>query len=203
MDRYLMTHSLLSSWSFLLKENPYETAESPADPMEDFMRVLRREPTETTEAMQNGIDFENDVTAIVQGRPVRNEKWQDAAAKVAQIIQGGRLQHVAKQTVTVGGTAYLLYGRLDALKAGTIYDIKYSKGYDRGKFFTSTQHPVYLELVPEANDFVYLVSNGTDVWTEHYTREETRSILHTIQSFADWLDGQGLTPVYRERWLAK
>jgi len=200
---FLITHSLLSAWSFLLKENPYETAESTANPMEDFMRVLRREPTDTTEAMQNGIDFENDVTAIVQGRSANNEKWQDAAAKVAQIIQGGRLQHVAKETVTVGGTPYLLYGRLDALKGGTIYDIKFSRSYDRGKFFTSTQHPAYLELVPEANDFVYLVSNGTDVWTEHYTREETRSILPTIQSFADWLDGQGLTPVYRQYWLAK
>ena len=48
-ERFLMTHSLLSSWLYCLKENPYEDATSESDPLGDFLKVLRREPTETTE----------------------------------------------------------------------------------------------------------------------------------------------------------
>ena len=65
MDRYLMTHSLLSSWLYAIKENPFEDAASERDPLAEFMQTLRREPTPTNEAMQNGIDFEDLVTAIV------------------------------------------------------------------------------------------------------------------------------------------
>ena len=42
MARFMITHSLLSSWLYSMKENPYEDAESTADPMADFLRVLRR-----------------------------------------------------------------------------------------------------------------------------------------------------------------
>ena len=47
---------------------------------------------------------------------------------------GGVLQYRARKEVCVGGLTLVLYGRLDALLAGGIYDIKFSKGYDRGKF---------------------------------------------------------------------
>jgi hypothetical protein len=76
MDRYLMTHSLLSSWLYAMRSNPYEDATTENDPFEEFLRVLRREPTETTEAMRNGIEFENLVTAIVNGEEVdEDHKW--------------------------------------------------------------------------------------------------------------------------------
>ena len=96
----------------------------------------------------------------------------------------------------------VLYGRLDVLKAGGIYDIKFSKGYDRGKYFDSTQHPVYLELIPEARHFTYLISNGTEVWSETYRRDEAPNIYPIITDFLDWLAAQGLLDLYREKWLA-
>ena len=82
----------------------------------------------------------------------------------------------------------VLYGRLDALKAGTIYDIKFSKGYERGKFYSSTQHPTYMLLIPEAQQFSYLVSNGMDVWTEEdmkmlYTEKEKNEIERVRKVF--------------------
>ena len=58
MGRYLMTHSLLASWLYTMKENPYEDMTTERDPMGEFMQTLRREPTPTTEAMQNGIKFD-------------------------------------------------------------------------------------------------------------------------------------------------
>lgn len=203
MDRYLMTHSLLSSWLYAIKENPYEDATSERDPMAEFMLTLRREPTPTTEAMQKGIDFEDLVTAIVAGKGDPGHSWYSAASKVAAIIGGGVLQYRARKEVYAGGLSLVLYGRLDALRAGGIYDIKFSRGYERGKYFGSTQHPVYLELVPEAQHFTYIVSNGSEVWTEQYRREKTPSVYPVISDFLDWLNARDLLGLYREKWLAK
>ena len=72
MAAYLVTHSLLSSWLHLIRENPYEDLTTEGDPLAEFMLVLRREPTPRTEAMQNGIDFENLVTSIVNGHDTRS-----------------------------------------------------------------------------------------------------------------------------------
>ena len=93
MDRILLTHSLLSSWLYALKGNPYEDATTERDPMSEFMATLRRDPTPTTEAMQRGIDFENLVTDIVVGRGDRSNKWYDAANIVAADVRGGLLQY--------------------------------------------------------------------------------------------------------------
>jgi hypothetical protein len=156
-----MTHSLLSSWLYAIKENPYEDATSERDPYEEFLMTLRREQTPTTEAMQKGIDFENLVTDIVEGCGDIKNRWYGAAAEVAGTIRGGVLQYKAKKEIVVSGVQFLLYGRIDALKAGVVYDIKFSSSYDVGKYFNSTQHPTYLELIPEASKFTYLVSNGS------------------------------------------
>lgn len=214
MARYLITHSLLASWMNAIKEDPYEDVTTERDRYAEFMDVLNRVHTPTTEAMQNGIDFEHLVLNIADciqtiktsdvsnPIPVTAHRWYDAASKVADIVRGGQFQVKAKKPVTVNGTDFLLYGRLDVLKAGSIDDIKFTKNYERGKYFVSTQHPMYFELIPEARLFSYLVSNGTDVWAETYTREETRSIYPVIGDFADWLHDQGLFKIYAEKWEA-
>ena len=200
---YLMTHSLLSSWLYAMKSSPYEDLTSERDAYGDFLKTLRREPTETTQAMQNGIDFENMVTDIVNGVEVdSDEKWYDAACKVAKIVSGGQLQYKAKKQIVISGIPILLYGRLDVLKAGEIIDIKFSSGYERGKYFDSTQHPVYLELIPEAYQFTYLITNGSDVWKETYRREETHSIIPTIAYFLSYLKDSGLWEEYAKHWEA-
>lgn len=199
MARYLLTHSLLSSWLYTMKED----TDAERDHLEEFLAALRREKQEPTEAMKNGVRFENLVTAITWGADDSEDRWHGAASKIAAVIDGGSLQHKASKEIEVGGLALLLYGRLDALKAGEIYDIKFSKGYERGKYLDSTQHPVYLELVPEALGFTYLISNGSEVWTERYRRDETPSIYPVISDFLDWLRDMGLMDTYKEKWLVK
>lgn len=204
-DRYLMTHSLLSSWLYAMKSSPYEDATTERDPYAEFLQVLRREPTPTTEAMQNGIDFEDLVTAIVNNDAEgmkRNSKWFDAAYEVAQYVSGGVLQYRARKIIEVAGMTFVLYGRLDAMKAGTIFDIKFTKNYDVGKYFDSTQHPTYMEIVPEADNFMYLASNGTSVWKENYRRDETADITETISDFIDWLMVNDLLDTYKKHWVA-
>ena len=89
------------------------------------------------------------------------------------------------------------------MKSGEIYDIKFSKSYDRGKYIDSTQHPTYLELVSEARGFTYIVSNGNEVWTERYRRDESPAIIPTISDFLDWMQTMGFLDTYKEKWLAK
>lgn len=225
MARYLITHSLLSSWLYAMKENPHEDMTTAKDPMEDFFKTLRREPIDVTDAIQNGLDFEALVTDIITGQfqptfvegggVVKTElgdgevmghyeypAWYNAAKAVADELRDAQLQFVAKRTVNIGGDEFLLYGRLDALHAGVITDIKFSKGYDRGKYFDSTQHPMYMFLIPGAYQFTYLVSNGTEVWHETYRRDETPDILPIIRDFLDWLRGHGLYGLYCEYWKA-
>lgn len=203
MARFLITHSLLSSWLYAMKDNPFEDSTTERNPFDEFMKTLRREPTETTDAMQKGINFENLVTAITEGNDDRTNNWYEAAERIARIVQGGQLQYKAFKEIKVNGMTFLLYGRLDALKAGVIYDIKFSGNYDAGKYFTSTQHPTYLELVPEAKEFTYLISNGSGVWAETYRREETLSIIPIISDFIEWLSVFGLMDIYREKWKSK
>lgn len=226
MSRYLLTHSLLSSWLHGIKENPFEDATTERDAYSEFLDYLNKVETPPTEAMLNGMEFEKLVTDIATGRFVpefetdgtvnkssygngelmgydKYPRWYDAACKVADIVRGGQFLYKAKKIVTVGGIEFLLYGRLDVLKAGTIYDIKFTKNYDRGKYFGSTQHPMYLKLIPEAREFTYLISNGTDVWTETYTPTETRSIFPVISDFTDWLVDHDLWKIYAEKWEAK
>lgn len=192
---YLMTHSLLSSWLYAMKDNPYSDAE---DPWEDFLRTLRREPGKQSDAMTKGLDFELDVMRCVNCE----EPKYPGAAVIADIVRDGVFQLSQNVKVQIGSKQIILHGRLDCLKAGVIYDIKYSGNYERGKFFNSTQHPMYFELIPEAHEFSYLVSDFNNVWTETYRRDETPSIIPTICDFFTWLETVGLDGEYRQHWVA-
>lgn len=203
MPRYLMTHSLLSSWLYAIKENPFEDMTTERDPYAEFLQVLNREPTGTTEAMRKGIDFEDLVTSIVYGCGNPLDNLYDAACKVATFVKNCQLQLRTSKEIKISGLDIVLHGRLDALGAGVIYDIKFSSSYDVGKYISSTQHPTYFELVPEAKEFTYLVSNGTYVWPETYRRDETPSIIPTIAEFLEWLEMRGLLDLYKEKWLAQ
>lgn len=208
--RYLITHSLLSAWLYSMKVDPYEEWDEPETEtaLQEFLHVLRREPTPTTQAMQNGIEFENLVTDILNGKITGkaadgSPKWYDAACKVADMIRGAKLQYVASKPVTIAGMEFLLYGRLDALKEGRIYDIKFSQSYERGKYRDSTQHPMYCKLIPEAMNFTYIISNGQDVWTEVYWWDEVQRIEPIIADFVAWLKDMNLLETYKEHWGAK
>ena len=203
MSRYIITHSLLSAWLYAMKGNPYEDLTTEKDSFQDFLKVLNREPTQTTEAMQNGIDFEDLVTAILSGAGDPEHRWYSAAKKVAAYIKGGVLQFNAYRLLEVDGTEILLHGRLDALAGGKVWDIKFSKTYDRGKYLESTQHPVYLKLIPEAKEFTYIISDGNTVWTETYRRDETGDVCQTISEFLAWLRTMALLDLFKEKWVAR
>lgn len=204
MKRYLVTQSLLSAWGYTF--DCYEGNEEEA--RREFLRVLNREPGEATQAMLNGIAFENAVYASAAGqdRPLI-DRWESGIQQVAQILQGATFQVRATRGILVDGDIYIVHGVLDALKAGTIYDVKFSsKSFNSvdlpGKYLESPQHPAYFYLVPEAEEFKYLVSDGEEIYIESYRREDTREIGEIIAEFVQSLRMDGLLELYREKWRA-
>lgn len=203
----LITQSLLSSW--LYTYNCAEGYEEEADA--DFLRTLRREPMEEpSEAITNGIAFENGVYALVKNPNdiTVYPAWKQASSRIADIIRGGQIQVKVQRDIEVDGELYLLYGICDAVKAGIIYDVKFSsKGFGSaemaGKYLESPQHPAYLYCLPDALKFVYLCSDGNELYTEAYTRRQTPFIGDTIRNFRREIRLRGLEETYLEKWGSK
>ncbi len=209
MSRYLITQSLIASWAYMFDCRK----ESEKNAEQEFLQVLRREARETTEARQNGIYFENAVYAEAAGVSPKPEcQWENGVKAVANIIRGAQMQVRLSRPLTLDGMKFLVYGILDALKAGVIYDVKFqNKKFsisendpgEYGKFLNSPQHPFYFFLVPEALEFKYLLSDGEDLYIETYQRDQTRSAEAVIAEFIHSIAGMGLLDAYKEKWLAK
>lgn len=171
--------------------------------LEGFMKVLNKEEFEPSESILKGFEYEK----------YMQENFEETL--------GGSYQ--VKVSKEHGD--YLLYGIIDCLKGGIIYDYKYTKNYEVGKFFNNHQTLMYLEMVPEAKKMVYLITNKFDktehadlnfkdvskveyevgdIFREEYTKdmfpETIDSILH---KFEEWLKQYNLFDLYTEKWKCK
>ena len=171
--------------------------------LEDFVKVLNKEEFEPTESILKGFEYEK----------YMQENFEET-------LNGAYQVKVSKEYGD-----YLLYGIIDCLKGGIIYDYKYTKNYEIGKFFNNHQTLMYLEMVPEAKKMVYLITNKFDkteypdlnfkdvskveyevgdIFREEYTKdmfpETMNSILH---KFEQWLKQYNLFDLYTEKWKCK
>lgn len=171
--------------------------------LEEFIKVLNKEKFEPSESILKGFEYEE----------YMQENYRET-------LNGAYQVKVSKEHGD-----YLLYGIIDCLKGGTIYDYKYTKNYDVGKFFNNHQTLMYLEMVPEAKKMVYLITNKFDkieypdnnfkdiknieynvgdIFREEYTKdmfpETIDSILH---KFETWLKEYNLFDLYTEKWKCK
>lgn len=187
--KYLITASLLNSWHYAISpDNEYGN-------LEDFKKVLSKEPMEITEAIQNGFDFEKYMT----------ENYEPT--------QYGCYQVKLSKNITTNTGNYVLYGILDCLKAGTIYDYKYKGSYEVGSFQSSYQHLMYFELCPEANKFTYVITNNykkgkmledINLYQETYLKEDMNKNLHQeIDHFINWLKTNDLYDMFCKYWESK
>lgn len=193
--KFRITQTLLSSWIWAHKlDNGYE----------DFLRVLRREKTPQTKAMLDGVNFEGMVNAHLDGAPLDpKHKWAKVIGEVSEELQGSQKQVTLFRDTTVDGVSFLLHGVLDFLRAGVIYDTKFSTKYSVNKYLNSPQHPMYFALVPEAYEFKYIISDGKYVYRERYTPKDTEPIEKTISQFMKFLDRHKLVDLYCENWKTK
>lgn len=190
--RYRITQTLLSAWQYASKEGT---------DYDDFLRVLRREKTPPTQAMLDGIHFEGMVNAALDGNlPEETNKLYEQVTCCAEYLAGAQKQVVIFKDIVVEGINIVLHGVLDFLRAGMIYDTKYSKTYTVGKYLESPQHPMYLALVPEAKAFEYVVCDGKYLYLERYDREDVEPIETTIKQFIRYLRKYGLWDLFCEKW---
>lgn len=194
---YKMTHSLLESWRRATDPDADVTA------FEVFLDTLGRTKRQKTKAMQDGINFENAVTRYINNEAPDSERSGDEIRAIAQFgnrLRGAQLQVREEKEIKVCGREILLVGVADALKAGILSDIKRVQRYEYGKYQFSTQHPMYMELFPEALRFDYLIFDGKYCYMEQYRRGDFEPIQGTINAFLEYLDGVELMETYQKNW---
>ena len=176
-----VTKSLLDSWLWSFKRD---------DGYEDFLRTLRREKTPPTKAMLDGVRYENCLNGYLNGETISEDhEWYTPITEMGRNLWGASQQVVLFSGTEVDGQHILLHGVLDYLKAGHIYDCKFTMHYALNKYYWehTTQTAMYLALVPEAMDFTYIVSDGKYVYRERYPRDIVPPIEPTIKCFMDYL----------------
>lgn len=159
--------------------------------LKEFLDVLERKPIPDNEYMKQGREFEDFVC-------------QGLDEEFSPKVKNGAFQVTVTKNVEIDGEKICLYGILDVLKKGRIMDIKrIAKKYRYPKYKKSHQHPMYLELVPEAIDFTYLIFDGKNYHYENYIRENCENILETIKVFLQWLKANDYINIYYENWKMK
>lgn len=201
-DVFLITPSLLNSWLYiwesqnLVKENEKDLisledkkSEAQEKAKKDFIKVLNREQIEPNEYMIAGNEFE--------------KQCYEGKTCISPIIKNGQFQIVGKKLVKIDNINFLMYGRLDVLKGGVIYDIKRVWKYNVQKYKWSAQHGFYLDLFSRANVFKYLIFDGNNLHIETYYRDEYTPTEELIKEFITWLKENDLFEVYKKKWKSK
>lgn len=194
MQRVRITKTLLDSWIWSFKRD---------DGYEDFLRTLNREKTPPTQAMLDGTRYENVLNAVLDGEQIpEDHEWKFPIEEMADELRGSQQQVTLFQDVCVDGQPFVLHGVLDYLRAGRIWDCKFTKNYHLNKYYWdgTAQTSMYFALVPEAVDFTYIISDGTYVYRERYPREIVPPIDNYIKYFMKFLKQHGLWEVYEEKW---
>ena len=198
---YKLTHSLLESW------NRATDPDASEEQFAAFLDTLERKPRQKTKAMLEGIAFEEAVNTFVSDRRIDPSKMDTrmfaTVTAFGERLSGAKLQVKADKRVEICGKPILLLGVADAVHAGIISDIKRVQKYEYGKYFQSTQHPMYMELFPEAIRFDYLIFDGTYSYREQYRRGDFRPIYETASAFLRYLDDAGLMETYEKYWEVK
>lgn len=194
MQRVRITKTLLDSWMWSFKRD---------DGWEDFLSTLNRERKPPTKAMLDGTRFENVLNNVLLGEQIpEDHEWKFPIDEMSIELWRSRQQVTVFREVEVDGQAFLLHGVLDYLRAGRVWDCKYTKNYHLNKYHWSntSQTSMYLTLVPEAYVFTYIISDGRWVYRERYPRDIVPPVENYIKNFMKFLKQHGLWEVYAEKW---
>ena len=205
MTKYLITPTLINSYQYYIDDE----FKSPADSRADFLKTLSKEKFEPNQAMQKGIDFENDIKAKCDGYILLDDKenpdYETVCGEITEIVKGGLWQESVKKDLQIGNQECLLYGKMDVVKRDTVYDIKYTSNYELGKFLGSAQHLIYLYCTGLPK-FKYLISNGKDFWQEDYFNNVNieNEIKSKINDFLSYLKNDSEAKnLFETKWQAK
>ena len=187
-----ITQTLLSSYRYIyLTENGWES----------FLKTINRQKEPPTQAMLDGTRFEGMVNAALDGNMCQpDHEWYKVVSECAAMLKGSQQQVTIFRDIWIDGQPILLHGVLDFLKAGQIYDTKFSTTYHRGKYLLSPQTSMYFRLVPEAYRFTYVIADNHYVYTESYEPDDVEPIETTIKAFLAFVKRAGLWDTLVEKW---
>ncbi len=190
-NSWLVTPSLFSSYYWYAIKDYGE--------MEDFLKVLRREKTPPTKSQQAGIDFENKIRSVCEGR--EEAKEGSIIEEIADYVKGGSWQVRVKREFE----GNLLYGIADVVTPSMIYDIKLTSDYDFGKYDYSIQHLLYMYCsgIPH---FKYIISDGKRVYVEEHSWSDTSldTLKSRIYEMLSFIEGnKAFKEAFEENWRIK
>jgi len=183
---YRLSASLLDSFDYFLS---IEDEEQSIQKRAELIAYLRGEKT-TSEAMQDGLDFEQAVMLCAMGQEPdeKDEKENDCIREIAEQVKGSVYQyHVERQLGNV-----ILHGYTDFLNRNRVDDLKTTKSYEVGKYRNRSQHRIYLYcLQPEKIlDFRYIVTDFRNVYHEDYQWQPSYEddLRTSINRFFEYLE---------------
>lgn len=148
----------------------------------DIMPLLRRDDQEQSEWILKGIEFENN---IMSGQI---EELQD-------LITGGLYQ----QCLYKECNGYLLFGYADLIKKFTIYDFKFVKNYEIGKYREAVQHLLYMYCA-DMDNFKYIIgTKDGSIYEEEYKRNDLE-LFKIVNQFDFWLDKTNNRQLYEQNY---
>lgn len=170
--------------------------------LQELLDLLDHKPTPTTELMQAGIDFENEVQKVCETDGYVSD--DNVANEVAAEVKGALWQVPIKTEVKVDGSKIMIFGRMDCALRDWVKDIKRVKSYDLGKYFDSIQHLVYMQATNIPN-FKYLVKCGNNLYTEeyHWGADSKQLLQERVTDLIHWLKSVHLYDRYAEHWEVK
>ena len=189
-----ITPSLYEAWRWYLRLDKED---------QDLLDTLNRVPHEPTEAMTKGILFEQHVAEYEHGlyepEPGHKPDYQDSVREMADIVKGGVWQQSLSKPYQGMDGLYLLTGRADVIKRDWIYDIKFTKKYEIGKYVASIQHLLYM-YASNIPNCAYLICDGNNVYREDYHWDDhSRDLLFTrINLMMNFIMD---TPIFRTAYL--
>lgn len=190
-DSWLVTPSLYSSYYWYAIRD-YGTTE-------DFLNVLRKEKTPPTESMLAGIEFEDKIRAVCDGKDTAGDR--NDVEEIAELVKEGFWQERISKELD----GNLLYGIADVITPYIIYDIKFASKYDIGKYDYSIQHLLYMYCTGIPH-FQYLISDGNEVYVESHSWSDTslltlKSRIYEMLSFI--LGFKEFKEAFESNWRVK
>ena len=134
-----ITKTLLESWRYCF--SCYEGYEDEA--YADFLKTLRREQTETTEAMLNGLAFEDRCYRAAEGKTIRTDaKWREGAQQ-GEVING-IVNHTTTWTAMKDTMGYTNTRLIRAMGNAAEYPAAYAVDFANGWYLPALGQLYYM-----------------------------------------------------------
>ena len=181
----LITPSLFSSIKWLetcpesYKEDAYEQLRG---------MLARDQKWDPSPQIIRGMDFEKKVESVLMSGRADELNVSKEFREFLTVCKGGKWQKKTKTYMTIDGTEYCLFGKIDVDFPAKIIDLKTTgkvpwKGFEH-KYLSSAQHKIYCHN-EQKPDFTYIIALFNDVKGQELNKkiESVHYVDYHVESF--------------------